>query len=93
MTRITKALQFWNKKGVGKSKPYTGKYSFVRLKRHYRSKIQRGQGVDKFSVQIKNRKGQWKTIGEFTSEDAAFKLLCRAANHIDKYRHIVGDFD
>ena len=88
-----KAQQYWDKRLIGKLKPYTGKYSYVRLKRHYRNITRRGRGSDKCSVQIKNRKGKWKTIDEFASENDAVVFLCKVANHIDEYRHIVGDFD
>ena len=88
----TNSIWWWKRQRVGRLKPYTGKYSFVRLKRHYRKRHDKAH-TDKFSVQIKNRKGKWKTIDEFTSECDAVDLLVKVANNIDEYRHIVGDFD
>lgn len=81
----------WYGKRVGKLKPYTGKYYFVRLKRIYRHKDK--DHAHKHSVQIKNKKGKWKTIDTFTKENDAVEFLCKVANNLDKYRHIVGDFD
>lgn len=83
----------WWCRQVGIYKPYAGKYSFVRLKRKHRNLKKFSSAVDKYSVQVKNKKGKWKTIDTFTSENDAVKLLCKVANNIDKYRHIVGDFD
>ncbi len=88
--RRRRAQQWW-KQGIGKLKPYTGKYSFVRLKR--KSKNKYNKAVGKYSVQVKNKKGKWKTIDTFTSVDDAVELLCKEANNIDLYRQIVGDFD